>query len=80
MDNLIQYDVRPAYYENRGKVSSKSLNEGLVTLNNIRFIAGLDPVSINSSYTDPAQAAAFVNAVIGEVPYFRYYSQLIYDT
>ncbi|MCD7824752.1 MAG: CAP domain-containing protein [Clostridiaceae bacterium] len=50
-----------------GSISSDSQQSALNTLNAIRYIAGIDEVSINSDYTDAAQAAALVNAANKEL-------------
>lgn len=61
------YSVTPVKYTVRGELSDKSKNGALTILNNIRYIAGLNPVSLDDSYGDLAQAAAFVNASIGQL-------------
>lgn len=47
---------------NAGELSSKTLGDALNALNCIRYIAGLDEVTLNDSYNELAQAASFVNA------------------
>ncbi len=44
-----------------GKISSESLNNALNSMNCIRYIAGLPEVTLNDTYTELAQHAAFVN-------------------
>ncbi len=46
-----------------GKVSDETLNSALATMNAIRYIAGLDAVTLDDSYTEMVQAGALVNAV-----------------
>lgn len=65
-----EYSVTPVKYTVRGELSDKSKNGALAILNNIRYIAGLNPVSLDDSYGDLAQAAAFVNASIGQLTHY----------
>ena len=46
-----------------GSLSQETLNESLNSLNVVRFIAGLDEVSLSSDYCSYTQAASLVNAV-----------------
>jgi hypothetical protein len=50
-----------------GALSQKSLNEGLNALNLMRYIAGVDEVTLKDEYNEYAQAAALVNAVNGGI-------------
>ncbi|MDD6305762.1 MAG: CAP domain-containing protein [Clostridiales bacterium] len=45
-----------------GTVSDDSLQSALNTMNAIRYIAGIDGVALDSTYTKKAQAAALVNS------------------
>lgn len=54
-----------------GSLSSESLAHGINTLNYLRFIAGIDEtLSLRSSYTTSAQAAALGNAINNVVTHF----------
>ena len=64
------YSVEPVINTVRGQLSNESKNGALKILNNIRYIAGLNPVSLDDSYGDLAQAAAFVNASIGRMTHY----------
>lgn len=46
-----------------GSLSQNTLNKSLNSLNVVRFIAGLDEVSLSSDYCSYTQAASLVNAV-----------------
>lgn len=46
-----------------GTVSDGSLQSAVNTMNAIRYIAGIDEVALDSTYTKKAQAAALVNSV-----------------
>lgn len=61
------YSVSPSmsYPYAAGSLDDKSLQNALNTLNCIRYIAGLQEVSINSRYNELTQAAALVNCVNG---------------
>jgi uncharacterized repeat protein (TIGR02543 family) len=54
-----------------GKLTAASLKSGLKMVNQIRYIAGIDyNVSLNSSYTEKAQAASIVIAATGVFGHF----------
>ena len=53
-------DVKP--YQ-AGTISESSQKSALNTMNAIRYIAGIDAVGLDSSYTKMEQAAALVNSV-----------------
>jgi uncharacterized protein YkwD len=64
------YDVMPSANApfRAGTISANSLNSAVNTLNQIRYIVGIDAdVSLNAEYTEIAQAAALVNAANGVV-------------
>lgn len=44
-----------------GKLSSATLNDSLHVINTMRYMAGLDEVSLDSSKNEKAQAASYVN-------------------
>lgn len=60
-----QYTVNPSMQSpySAGKLSETTLNDALNALNVVRYIAGLDEVSLNSQYNELTQAASLVNAV-----------------
>jgi hypothetical protein len=53
-----------------GEMTEASKNNALSTLNDIRYIAGLDPVELDDDYGAMAQAAAFVNMSIGKMSHY----------
>ena len=55
-------DVKP--YQ-AGTISESSQKSALNTMNAIRYIAGIDAVGLDSSYTKMEQAAALVNSANG---------------
>lgn len=60
-------DVKP--YQ-AGTISESSQKSALNTMNAIRYIAGIDAVGLDSSYTKMEQAAALVNSVNGTLSHF----------
>lgn len=50
-----------------GKLDNETLENALNALNTMRFIAGLDEVSLNSEYSELVQAGTLVNAVLGQL-------------
>ena len=65
-----EYKTKPVSPNVRGELSDNCKNDALKMLNNIRYIAGLDTVSLDSSQGDLAQAAAFANMVIGRMTHY----------
>ena len=67
MNNPTDYDqspiiAGPGYYP--GTLTSKSLNDALAMLNQIRYIAGLDAdVALDAAYSEKAQAASMLNDI-----------------
>lgn len=63
------FSVQPSasYPYTVGSLDGKSLQNSLNTLNCIRYIAGLQEVSLNSEYNELAQAAALVNCVNNKI-------------
>lgn len=53
-----------------GEVSKSSLDAALNTMNAIRYIAGIDPVELDASYTKKEQAAALVNSANGQLSHY----------
>ena len=54
----------------RGELDNASKESALKLLNNCRYIAGLDPVSLDASYGNLAQGAAFVDWSIGQLTHY----------
>lgn len=65
MNDSLNYAVDPQLappYDNAGVLDQDTLNSALKTMNQIRYIAGLqDNVTLNDGYIKQAQAAALVN-------------------
>ncbi|MDR1016634.1 MAG: CAP domain-containing protein [Coriobacteriales bacterium] len=53
-----------------GSLSDTTQQQALKTLNLMRYIAGIDPVSLDDSYEETAQAGAMVNAINGVISHF----------
>lgn len=53
-----------------GSLDDESLQNALNTLNCMRYIAGINEVSLNSEYNEYAQAAALVNSVHNEITHY----------
>ncbi len=68
-----EYEVEPDYttapYE-PGRLSQSTLDSALATLNSVRYIAGLQSVSLNDSYNEMEQAGTLVNAVNGVMSHY----------
>ncbi len=63
------YTVEPSLkipYE-PGRLSKDVLKRALATVNQVRYVAGLDPVTLDSSYVEQCQAGALTMAVNGEL-------------
>ncbi len=68
-----EYDVAPsnAYPYNLGQVKREVLQDGLNTINQIRYIAGLSyEVALNDDYSTLAQAASLVSAANGNLSHY----------
>lgn len=68
--NASEFDAFPSYTQTPyepGKLSDATLENALNALNTVRFIAGLDEVSLSDNYNDLAQAGTLVNAVNDEL-------------
>lgn len=68
--NASEFDALPSYTQTPyepGKLSDATLENALNALNTVRFIAGLDEVSLSDNYNDLAQAGTLVNAVNDEL-------------
>ena len=60
------YKTKSPYYE--GALSDSTLKKALATLNNMRYIAGLNyNVTLDSTYTAQCQAGAYVNYINNEM-------------
>ena len=69
-DDSVQFDATPSIQSpyKLGQVSASYLEEGVNTVNIIRYIAGLPAnVTLNKKYNESAQAAALVCAANGEI-------------
>ncbi|MGN0485286.1 MAG: CAP domain-containing protein [Lachnospiraceae bacterium] len=53
-----------------GKLTEKSLNDALATMNAIRYVAGLDAVELDEDYNEKAQTAALVNAANQNISHY----------
>ncbi len=53
-----------------GTLSDETLESALAVLNQIRYIAGLDSVTLNDSYNEMEQAGALVNAANHDLDHF----------
>lgn len=53
-----------------GELSEDTLEDALLVLNRVRYVAGLDPVSLDQDYTSLTQAACLVNAVNNQMSHF----------
>lgn len=64
-NTVITYEKDPVFTApyNAGKLSQNVLDRALVTMNQIRYIAGIEPVKIDSSYNEQCQIGCLVNAV-----------------
>ena len=58
------FTVEPVFNSTPGELSDKTKTLGLGMLNTIRYVAGLDDVTLDDAYGKKAQAAAFVDASI----------------
>ncbi|MFI3115196.1 MAG: S-layer homology domain-containing protein [Clostridia bacterium] len=70
--NTTEFDNTPVisgnYYE--GSLSETTLNDALTLTNFIRYITGLDPVTLNESYNILAQKSSLVSAVNGTISHY----------
>ena len=67
-----EYDVTPSFIMpySLGSLSASTKNKCIAMLNNIRYVAGLQDVSWDDSYGEYAQAAALVDAAIGQLTHY----------
>lgn len=68
--SVSEYDEVPDYANapySAGKLSGKTLQNALNALNTMRFIAGVDEVTLSDKYNELAQAGTLVNAVNDEL-------------
>ena len=65
-----EFSVQPVNPTERGELATSSKQSALKVLNNIRYIAGLNEVSLNSTQGDLAQAAAFIDYVVGKLTHY----------
>ena len=66
----VKYSIEPIKNTQKGELTSSSEEGALKMLNNVRYIAGLNPVSLNTDYVRKAQAGAFSNYVIGDLTHY----------
>ncbi len=69
-DTSASYDEQPNYKTapySAGKLSDSTLQSALNALNIVRYIAGIDEVSLSDNYNDLAQTGALVDAVNGQL-------------
>ena len=66
----VEFTVTPVANSARGELSHKTQEGAVTMLNNIRYVAGLDPVSFDENYGRYAQAGAFVNMSIGQMTHY----------
>ena len=69
IDDTVTYSVKPvstAPY-NTGTLSSKTLDSTLRFMNNIRYVAGLNDISLDDQLNTEAQAAAFISGINGDL-------------
>ena len=64
LNDPTEYKTQPVKPTVRGELTDNCKNKALKMLNNIRYIAGLDAVSLSSSQGSLAQAAAFADYVL----------------
>lgn len=66
----VEFAVNPVANSVRGELSRKTQEGAVTMLNNLRYVAGLDPVSFDENYGRYAQAGAFVNMSIGQMTHY----------
>ena len=69
------FEVTPSFTNGnfvQGKLSNNSMKYGLNALNVARFIAGLDEVTLDDTFTDYAQAGTLCDAAIGAITHDPY--------
>lgn len=70
INDPVTFTVQPVKNTQRGALTNNTKQSALKMLNNIRYVSGLDPVSLNETYGGKAQAAAFVNWSIGQLTHY----------
>lgn len=72
LNDKVTYATKPVtsgcYYP--GSLSDSTLNSSLAMLNQVRFIAGLESVSLNTEYNELCQTGALVNYVNKQLTHF----------
>lgn len=56
----VSFSIQPIKNTQRGEMTDATKQSALAVLNNVRYIAGLDYVSLDATYGNKAQAATFV--------------------
>ena len=64
------FDVEPGKPDTPGVLTAASKKSALDMINLMRYIAGVDPVTLDDSYGQRAQAGAFVNWSIGKLTHY----------
>ena len=72
LNDQVTYEINPTTsgQYNLGALSGDTLNSAVSMLNQIRYIAGLDSVSLNSEYSRLSQAGALVNYANGKLDHY----------
>lgn len=64
----VSYEIEPNYdTDTIGKLSGGYLNNAINSLNCMRYIAGLNEVTLDENYCQLAQAASYVDCALGEL-------------
>lgn len=68
----VTYKVQPSYQAPYalGEISDESLSTALAMFNQVRYIAGLTPVTLDASYNELAQASSVVNAANNKLTHY----------
>ena len=65
-----EFSVEPVKNSVKGELTTATKNSALKMLNNVRYIAGLNTVSLDSTMGGKAQAAAFADFVINSLTHY----------
>ena len=64
------YAVEPVFYTQMGDLSAQTKQKALAMLNNVRYIAGLNPVTLSDEYGKLAQAGTFADHAVGTLTHY----------
>ena len=64
------YAVEPVFYTQMGDLSAQTKQKALAMLNNVRYIAGLNPVALSDEYGKLAQAGTFADHAVGTLTHY----------